>query len=73
MNGYLLDPNVALLAASHSASLSVEVRKAMERGANYLSVVVYGRSHPTSMKGAGTANLGCEKIGGRNRVSKRGL
>ena len=52
MNGYLLDPNVALLAASHSASLSVEVRKAMERGANYLSVVVYWEVMLKSMKGA---------------------
>jgi hypothetical protein len=35
VNGYLLDTNVALLAASHSASLSAEVRESMERGANY--------------------------------------
>jgi PIN domain nuclease of toxin-antitoxin system len=41
VNGYLLDTNVALLAVSHSVLLSAEVRRAMERGANYLSVIVY--------------------------------
>ena len=32
MNGYLIDTNVALLAVFHSASLSTEVRDALERG-----------------------------------------
>lgn len=52
MNGYLLDTNVALLAVSRSAELSGEVRGAMERGTNYLSVIVYWEVMLKSMKGA---------------------
>ena len=52
MNGYLLDTNVALLAVSRSVSLSAGVRDAMERGANYLSVIVYWEVMLKSMKGA---------------------
>jgi PIN domain nuclease of toxin-antitoxin system len=52
LNGYLLDTNVALLAVSRSAELSGEVRGAMERGTNYLSVIVYWEVMLKSMKGA---------------------
>jgi PIN domain nuclease of toxin-antitoxin system len=52
VNGYLLDTNVALLAVSRSVSLSAGVRDAMERGANYLSVIVYWEVMLKSMKGA---------------------
>lgn len=52
MNGYLIDTNVALLAVFRSASLSTEVRDALERGANYLSVIVYWEVMLKSMKGA---------------------
>lgn len=52
MNGYLLDTAVALLAAVRSASLSRQVRAAMQSGPNYLSVVVYWEVVLKSMKGA---------------------
>lgn len=52
MNGYLLDTNVVLLSVSRSMLLSAEVRDAMERGANYLSVIVYWEVMLKSMKGA---------------------
>jgi PIN domain nuclease of toxin-antitoxin system len=52
VNGYLIDTNVALLAVFRSASLSTEVRDALERGANYLSVIVYWEVMLKSMKGA---------------------
>jgi hypothetical protein len=71
VNGYLLDTNVALLAASRSASLSAEVREAMERGPNFLSVVVYWEVTLKSMKDAlrvGPAYLvvGCAGTIGRH-------
>lgn len=71
MNGYLLDTNVALLAASRSASLSAEVREAMERGANYLSVVVLGghaQEHEGCPEGSGirVLGVGCAGTTGRH-------
>ena len=60
MNGYLLDTSVALLAAFRSVSLSPEVRAAMERGPNHLSVVVYWEVMLKSMKG--TLKVGDPRI-----------
>ena len=51
MNGYLLDANVALRAAAHSASLSARARSAIRRGPNYLSVVSYWEVVLKSLKG----------------------
>jgi PIN domain nuclease of toxin-antitoxin system len=51
VNGYLLDTNIALLAVSRSVVLSAAVRGAMERGTNYLSVIVYCEVMLKTMKG----------------------
>ena len=51
MNGYLLDSNIALRAAAQAASLSSKVRRALERGPNYLSVVSYWEVVLKAMKG----------------------
>ncbi len=51
MNGYLLDSNIALRATADAASLSPKVRRALERGPNYLSVVSYWEVVLKAMKG----------------------
>lgn len=51
MNGYLLDTSVVLLAASRSVALSADVRAAMVRGPNHISVIAYWEVVLKSMKG----------------------
>jgi len=51
VNGYLLDSNIALRATSQAASLSSNVRRAIERGPSYLSVVSYWEIVLKAMKG----------------------
>ena len=51
MNGYLLDANVALIAGVRSDSLSRAVRRAIQRGPCWLSVVSYWEVVLKSTKG----------------------
>ena len=51
MGGYLLDTNVVLLAGSAPERLSRSIRKAIEKGPVYVSVVSYWEVTIKSMKG----------------------
>jgi PIN domain nuclease of toxin-antitoxin system len=51
LNGYLLDTGVALLAVSTPEALSAGVRKAIEQGPAFLSVVAYWEVTIKSMRG----------------------
>ena len=51
MNGYLLDTSVALFAVSTPELLQARVRKAIEQGPAFLSVVAYWEVMIKSMKG----------------------
>lgn len=51
MNGYLLDTGVALIAAGMPEKLPAQVRKAIERGPAFLSVIAYWEVMIKSMKG----------------------
>ena len=41
MTGNLLDSNIALLATASAASLNPKIRRAIQRGPNFLSVISY--------------------------------
>lgn len=51
MNGYLLDTSVALLAVASPERLSPRIRKAIERGPAFLSVIAYWEVMVKAMKG----------------------
>lgn len=51
MKGYLLDTSVALIAVSTPEVLSAGVRKAIEQGPGFLSVVAYWEVMIKSMRG----------------------
>ena len=52
MNGYLLDTSIALTALTEPGSLSSTSRRAVLRGPNVLSVVLYWEVLLKSMKGS---------------------
>jgi PIN domain nuclease of toxin-antitoxin system len=52
LKGYLLDTGVALFAVSTPDALSARVRKAIEQGPAFLSVVAYWEVMIKSMRGA---------------------
>lgn len=51
MKGYLLDTSVTLLAVDAPERLSTGIRKAIERGSAWLSVVAYWEVMVKAMKG----------------------
>ncbi len=51
MNGYLLDTSVALLAVAVPERLPARIRKAIERGPSFLSVIAYWEVMLKAMKG----------------------
>jgi PIN domain nuclease of toxin-antitoxin system len=51
LKGYLLDTNVALLAVTIPERLSAKIRKAIEEGPTFLSVIAYWEVMIKSMKG----------------------
>lgn len=60
MKGYLLDTGVALLAVSAPQALPARVRKAIEQGPAFLSVVAYWEVTIKSMRG--TLDVGDPRI-----------
>ena len=71
MSGYLLDTGVALLAGSTPEMLSGRVRKAIERGPAFLSVVSYWEVTIKFMKG--TLEVGDPRHWHRQTLTELGL